>query len=213
MAAYKLTTLSLLLLLQAIGVFSTFTNLPDVPPGVFNTSTRIEIRSNKHAAWKALTNFPKYPEWNPFVRASIMISSNNATLREQYPVEGRCLFLRTQIPALLLPVDENTPDVEAHTQYSYDNVTHVQRKQGRLAWEFVPITPTEQLLDLQSERWSAVTDIGHGKVLYESREVFHGATALLIKVTIGEALQASFDAQGEALKLLLEDCDKDRDKD
>lgn len=209
MAAHELITLTLLLLLQAISVCPMFTNLPDVPPGVFNASTRIEIRSNKHAAWKALTDFPKYPEWNPFVRASIMISANNATLREQYPVESRRLFLRTQIPALPLPVDGNTADVEAHTQYSYENVTHVQRKQGRLAWEFVPTTPAEHLLDLRSERWSAITDIGHGKVLYESREVFHGATALLIKIQMGEALQASFDAQGEALKLLLEDCDKD----
>ena len=209
MAARKLTSFALLLVLQAVSVFSTYTNLPDVPQGVFNVSTRIEIRSNKHAAWEALTDFPKYPEWNPFVRASIMIASGNSTLRNQYPKEGRRLFLRTQIPALPLPVDENTPDVEAHTNYSYENVTAVQRKQGRLAWEFVPTTELELQFDLQSERWSALSNIGHDKVLYESREVFHGTTAELLASTIGEALQASFDAQGQALKVLLEDCDKD----
>ncbi|KAJ4343803.1 hypothetical protein N0V87_000085 [Didymella glomerata] len=209
MAAHTFTTFALLLLLQAVRIFSTFTNLPDVPQGVFNVSTRIEIRSNKHAAWNALTDFPKYPEWNPFVRASIMISADNTTLRDQYPKENRRLFLRTQIPALPLPVNENTPDVEARTQYSYENVTAVQRKQGRLAWEFVPTTELERQIDLQSERWSAVSNIGRGKVLYESREVFHGSTAELLAAQIGGALQTSFEAQGQALKALLEDCDKD----
>lgn len=209
MATHKPSTLGLLLLLQATGVFSAFTNLPDVPQGIFNVSTRIEIRTNKYAVWKALTDFPKYPEWNPFVRASIMIGPDNSTLRNQDPKEGRRLFLRTQIPALPLPVDENTPDVEAHSQYSYENVTAVQRKQGRLAWEFVPTTELEQQLDLQAERWSAVSNIGHDKVLYESREVFHGSTAELLAVQTSAALQAAFDAQSRALKVLLEDCDKD----
>ncbi|KAJ4384071.1 hypothetical protein N0V86_000916 [Didymella sp. IMI 355093] len=209
MVFHKPAVLALLLMLQAIRVFSTFTNLPDVPQGVFKASTRIEIRSNKHAAWKALTEFPNYSVWNPFVRGSIMVSSDNATLRDQYPREGRRLFLRTQIPPLPLPVNKQTPDVERNTQYSHDIVTHVQRKQGRLAWAFLPVTQAELQLDLQSERWSAISDIGHGKILYESREVFHGATAEYMKVQIGEALQASFDAQAQALKALLEDCDKD----
>lgn len=203
MAVHKLTALALLLLLQTIGIFSTVTNLPDVLPGVFNVSTRIEIRSTKHAAWKALTDFPKYPEWNPFVRASVMVSSDNATLRDQYPREGRRLFLRTHIPPLSMPVNKQTPDVEANTQYSYENVTHVQRKQGRLAWDFTTGP------NLQAERWSAISDIGRGKVLYESREVFSGSTAEYLRVQLGEALQACFDAQAQAFKVLLEDCDKD----
>ncbi|KAF1934218.1 uncharacterized protein M421DRAFT_51009 [Didymella exigua CBS 183.55] len=206
MTVHRLKALALILWLQTIGVCSVVTNLPEVPHGVFNVSTRIEIRGTKHAAWTALTDFPNYPEWNPFVRASIMVSSENATLRDQYPKEGRRLFLRTQIPALPLPVNRQTPDIKANVQYSYENVTHVQRKQGRLAWDFTP-DPNLQV-DLQSERWSAVSDIGHGKVLYESREVFHGATAEYLKGQIGEALQACFDAQAQALKGLLEQCDK-----
>ncbi|KAF2997361.1 hypothetical protein E8E13_004031 [Curvularia kusanoi] len=203
MAPLQLGAVMLLLLLQASGVLSAYTNLPDVPPGIFNVSARIEIRSNKHAAWKALTDFPAYPDWNPFVRAAIMVSSGNATLRDQYPIEGRRLFFRTQIPALPMPVNRDTPDVEANTQYSYENVTHIQRKKGRMAWEYIGDP------GLQSERWSAVSDIGHGKVLYESREVFHGPTAEYLKPLLGETLQACFEAQGEALKALLEECDTD----
>lgn len=200
MPAHQFRALVLLLLVQTISVLSTFTNLPDVPLGVFNVSTRIEIRSTKSAAWKALTDFRKYPEWNPFVRASVMVSSNNATLRDQYPAEGRRLFLRTQIPALPLPVNRHTPDIGANTQYSYENVTHVQRKQGRLAWDFLGDS------NLKAERWSAVSDIGRGKVLYESREVFSGSVAEYLESQAGETLQASFDTQAQALKVLLEDC-------
>ncbi|KAJ8107169.1 hypothetical protein OPT61_g9049 [Boeremia exigua] len=202
MASHHLKALALLLFIQTNGVFSTFTNLPDVAPGVFNVSTRIEIRSNERAAWDALTNFPEYPEWNPFVRASIMTSPENVTLSDQYPREGRNLFLRTQIPALPLPVNRHTPDVEANTNYAYENVTHVQRKQGRIAWNFI----TDP--NLQAERWSAVSDIGHGKVLYESREVFDGPLAEYLKSQLAEVLQSCFEAQGEAFKVLLEDCDK-----
>ncbi|KAF9698954.1 hypothetical protein EKO04_003114 [Ascochyta lentis] len=202
MLVHHLKVFALLLSLQTIGVFSTFTNLPDVPPGVFNVSTRIETRSTKHAAWEALTDFARYPEWNPFVRASIMVSSDNKTLPDQYPKEGRRLFLRTQIPPLPLPVNEDTPDVEVNTQYSYENVTHVQWKLGRLAW-------ASNDSSIQAERWSAISNLGHGRVLYESREVFHGALVESLKNQLGKALQAGFDAQGQALKLLLEDCDKD----
>ena len=44
------------------------TNLPDVSPGVFNISTRIVIGTNTAAVWETLLDFPKYPDWNPFVR-------------------------------------------------------------------------------------------------------------------------------------------------
>ncbi|KZM19824.1 uncharacterized protein EKO05_0004154 [Ascochyta rabiei] len=202
MAAQHLKALALLLSFQIIGVFSTFTNLPDVPPGDFNVSTRIEIRSTKHAAWEALTDFARYPEWNPFVRASIMVSSDNITLPDQYPREGRRLFLRTQIPPLPIPVDKDTPDVELHTQYSYENVTHVQRGRGRLAW-------ASNDSSIQAERWSAVSNLGRGRMLYESREVFNGALVKDLATQLGKALQAGFDAQGQALKLLLEECDRD----
>lgn len=202
MAVSHLKSLVLLLFMQAIGVLSTFTNLPDVPPGVFNVSTRIEIRSNKDAAWDALTDFPKYPDWNPFVRASIMVSLSNVTLRDQYPREGRLLCLRTQIPALPQPVDRDTPDVLANTQFALENVTAVQREQGRLAWRFLG----DALI--QAERWSAVSQIGRGKVLYESREVFSGPAAGFLGSQLAETLQDCFDAQAQAFRILLEDCDQ-----
>ncbi|KAF2692010.1 hypothetical protein K458DRAFT_243751, partial [Lentithecium fluviatile CBS 122367] len=177
---------------------SEYTNLPDVPPGVFNVSARTEIESTVAAAWDALTNFPAYAEWNPFVRYAIMVSSANLTLPEQRPVENGRLFMRVQIPPLALPVDRDTPDDPRNIQFTYENVTHVQPELGRLAWEYQP-----DVL-LQAERWQALSDLGNGTLLYESREVYLGALATFLQETMGEGLQEAFEGQANGLKLLLE---------
>lgn len=82
---------------------------------------------------------------------------------------------------------------------SYENITHVQPQLGRLAWKFP--APDSQL---DAERWQAISDLGNGRILYESREVFRGALAYVMKPTMEKSLQEGFDAQGKGLKLLLE---------
>lgn len=44
------------------------TNLPTVPPGVFEASARILVNAPIHDVWNAILDFPCYPDWNPFVR-------------------------------------------------------------------------------------------------------------------------------------------------
>jgi hypothetical protein len=183
---------------QASTALGTYTNLPDVEPGVFNVSIRTTIRSTVPAAWDALTDFPSYPDWNPFVRSSTVVSFSNITLPEQYPVEGKYLWLRTQIPALPLPVDKDTSGVLMNTQFALEKIVAVQPELGRLAWKYA----TDTLI--QAVRWQAVSDIGDGMVLYESREVFSGLAAGVLKSLMVDKLQASFEAQGEGLKLWLE---------
>jgi hypothetical protein len=175
-----------------------YTNLPNVPAGVFNASARIEIQSTIDAAWDALADFPNYPGWNPFVRYAVTVSPTNITLPEQRPVENVRLFMRVQIPPLALPVDRITPDDPLHTQISYENITHVQPGLRRLAWEYLPETL------LQAERWQALSDLGDGTVLYESREVYHGALAPILQETMGKGLQEAFEGQASGLKLFLE---------
>jgi hypothetical protein len=147
-----------------------YTNLPPpTSPGVFSASTRILIQNTTTAlAWTALTNFPAYAEWNPFVRSAVVVDEHNDTAPEQYPVEGLNLLLRTQIPPLKLPVDRDTRDNPLATQYAYEEITHVQPELGRLAWKYA----SDALV--KAERWQAVSDAGDGAVLYESREVFDG---------------------------------------
>lgn len=196
-----LLLLPLLTPLVSSSVPADYTNLPSVRPGVFNAQTRIHLTTTVPAVWSALTNFPLYPTWNPFVRSAVVAIPLNSTVPPQYPVEGYHLFLRTQIPALPLPVDETTPDNPLHTQFASENITHVQEELGRLAWAYMAGVVN---LALQAERWQAVSDLGNGTVLYESREEFYGPAAVALKALMGKALQESFDAQGLGLKLLLE---------
>jgi len=175
-----------------------YTNLPEAPPGLFTTSARIEIQTTVTAAWDTLTDFPSYAEWNPFVRYAVVLSPTNVTLPEQRPVENARLFMRVQIPPLALPVDSNTPDDPLRIQFTYENITHVQPELGRVAWEYQP----EALL--QAERWQALTDLGNGRVLYESREVYAGALAPIVQETMGQGLQEAFEGQANGLKLFLE---------
>jgi hypothetical protein len=130
--------------------------------------------------------------------AAIVLSPLNVSLPEQYPAENKRLYLRNQIPPLPLPVSASTPDNTLNTQLAYENITHVQPDLLRLAWAYY----ADDLLD--AERWQAITDLGNGTVLYESREVFRGPLAPTLEALMKEGLQKGFDAQGEGLKLLLE---------
>tara|TARA_R110002003_G_scaffold2382_4_gene24246 strand:- start:1242 stop:1853 length:612 start_codon:yes stop_codon:yes gene_type:complete len=177
------------------------TNLPPPPPGLFTAQTRITISNTSvSAAWTALTDFSAYATWNPFVRRAIVVSPLplNLTLPEQYPVVGKDLYLRTQIPPLPFPVNENTPDDPLSTQFAYEKITVVDKEKGWLAWKYQPDTL------LQAERWQAVSDAGNGGILYESYEVFDGVLAGVLRESMGEGLQKGFEAQGEGLKMLLE---------
>ncbi|KAL5418511.1 hypothetical protein PMIN03_000991 [Paraphaeosphaeria minitans] len=175
-----------------------YTNLPDVAPGLFNVSARIQIdNTNISAAWDALTNFPDYPKWNPFVRSSVVVDSRNI-ISIQRPVENSQLLLCVQLPALPLPVNENTQGNPLNTQLSYENVTHVQPERGRLAWEYYP-NPL-----MAAERWQALSVNGNGQVLYESREVFSGTLAPLTQKLYQQKLQESFNAQAQGLRLWLQ---------
>ena len=132
--------------------------------------------------------------------SAVVVTQLNESVAEQYPVENRRLILRTQIPPLPLPVDSDTPDDPLNTQFAYENITHVQPDLLRVAWAYAA-TPEDVLA---GERWQALSDTGSGMVLYEAREVFHGALATTLRDLYGTGLQEGFDAQAQGLKLLLE---------
>ncbi|KAH8719456.1 hypothetical protein GQ44DRAFT_712405 [Phaeosphaeriaceae sp. PMI808] len=176
-----------------------YTNLPDVPPGLFTSQARVEIHNTTlQAAWNALNDFSSYPDWNPFVRSALAVDAKNISLERNFPIEGAFLLMSTQIPPLPLPVNRYTPDNPLHINPAYELINHVQPDLHRLAWQFIPKEA------LAAERWQAVSDLGGGVVLYESREVFSGPLAQTLKDLLEEGLQASFEAQGAGLKLLLE---------
>jgi hypothetical protein len=198
MAIASILSVLLWLSLHITITISEYTNLLDVPPGLFEVSTRIEINTTRASAYDTLCDFPNYSAWNPFVRYAVVTSPSNITLPDQRPIEGALLFMRVQNPPLPLPVDKNTVDNPLNTQVTLERITHVEPQLGRLAWVYLP----EQVLT--AERWQAVSDMGDGTVLYEAREVFSGPAAQTLKDTVGKSLQESFDGQGKGLKMWLE---------
>ncbi|KAF2476566.1 uncharacterized protein BDR25DRAFT_210741 [Lindgomyces ingoldianus] len=199
MKSFVFPILAPLLLCAIPPVTSQSSNLPSVPPGIFTVSTRIEIKTTTSLTWQALTNFPSYPDWNPFVRSAIVITPDNLTVPAQQPLENHLILFSVQTPPLPLPVTSSTPANPLHAQFALENITHMQPNLGRLAWKYV--SPST-LLD--SERWQAISGLGDGVVLYESREVFSGAVAGTVRDLYGKGLQEGFEAQARGLKILLE---------
>jgi len=44
------------------------TNLPPASPGVFTVQNSVLIDATFEDVWDVLTDFPSYPDWNPFLR-------------------------------------------------------------------------------------------------------------------------------------------------
>jgi len=57
---------------------------------------------------------------------------------------------------------------------------------------------------MSSERWTGISKAANGMAVYESREVFYGPMASVLKAFYEESLGKSFEAQGKGLKMLLE---------
>jgi hypothetical protein len=196
-------------------------NLPFVPEG-FNASTRIEISAPVEKVWNTILDFPSYPNWNPFVRhvpeiqpapflKSVLTNSRSSVivddedkplpLEAQVPQEGRSLRLEVQLPPLPMPVKADTPGVYLNGQTAHVNITDVLPTRGRIAWAVVDLPS----FALSSKRWSSVLDLGNGKTLYESREVFYGAAVPVLKFVMESKLNEGFNAQAKALKVFCED--------
>ena len=106
---------------------------------------------------------------------------------DQTPAAGKYLLMKTHIPPTM---DDSIGMTEA-----FELITHFDEETHRLAWKNL----LPQWL-IRAERWQALSKTEDGKTKYESREVFAGIGAYLIKWFLSKNLQKSFDAMGEALK-------------
>ncbi|KZP04626.1 hypothetical protein FIBSPDRAFT_717871, partial [Athelia psychrophila] len=63
--------------------------------GVFSMTASSDISASRDKVWGILMDFPKYKEWNPFVRGQIIVSlkSPKTPLPDQTPVNGAYLRL------------------------------------------------------------------------------------------------------------------------
>ncbi|KAI0632967.1 hypothetical protein C8Q77DRAFT_1120723 [Trametes polyzona] len=168
------------------------TNLP--PPtytGPFTGNASVVIDAPIDKVWQALIDFPKYPEWNPFVRSQVVTDKDKKPLDDQTPVEGQYLVMKVHIPPSL---DDKIPTIDV-----FEQISHVQPDLHRVAW--VSTLPS---WFVKAERWQALSTTEDGKTLYESREIFAGSGAYAIKLFISKDLEKSFVAQAEGLKSYVE---------
>ncbi|KZV71642.1 hypothetical protein PENSPDRAFT_605533 [Peniophora sp. CONT] len=186
-------------LLQASSAVLAQSNLPPLGTGVFEVSTRMTIDAPLETVWNAILDFSSYPDWNPFARSQTVCDEFFIPLDNQTAFEGARIIINAQIPALTPPVNRSSPSNPLHTQISFENVTHLQPDLHRVAWKQIDIPD----IAVNATRWTAISTVDN-MTLYESAEVYGGGLAGFVETLFGESLQEAFDAQGVALKMLLE---------
>ncbi|KAG6879137.1 hypothetical protein C0992_004954 [Termitomyces sp. T32_za158] len=167
---------------------------------LFQASANISIDAPLLDVWEVLLDFPAYAEWNPFVRSQVVTDVLGIPTYEQIPQENLRLLIQAQIPPLPLPVDANTPANPINTQISFENITHIDTTNRRLAWRAIMLP--QPLLD--AERWQALSTTEDGKTFYESVEIFRGPVSYVVDALFAQGLQEGFNAQATALKSRVE---------
>jgi len=172
---------------------SVSSNLPPLSTsGVFSVSASIIIDAPRDKVWNVLLDFPKYHEWNPFVRGKTMVTkTDKKPLDDQTPKEGEYLIMSP----VHIPPTMNDSSVWLSTT-SLGLITVVDNENYRCSWRNVSL-PRWLLC---AERWYAVSTVLGGGTKYESIEVFTGIAAIFLMIFMSNGLRKGFAAMGEALK-------------
>jgi hypothetical protein len=132
--------------------------------------TSIEIESTRQQVWEILTDFPSYPEWNPFIRSVVGEAVAGAKLRVRIqPPGGRGLTFR---PRVLVAEPER-----------------------ELRWLGHLLVP--RVFD--GEHSFKIEQIDERRVKFDQAERFTGALVPLFGRTL-EPTRRGFEAMNEALK-------------
>ena len=123
----------------------------------------------------------------------MIVDKNKNPQEDQTPAAGKYLLMQTHIPPTLNDNVSSTPAFEIITDF--DHSTY------RMAWQNIELPSAL----LKAERWQALSTTPDNQTYYESREVFGGAAAYLIKWFISKGLMESFDAATAALKATAEE--------
>ena len=113
--------------------------------------------------------------------------TGKVVLEDQTPAKGKYLLMKVHIPP--------TMDDSVGFQNAFELITAFDDVNHRLAWK--------NLLPqwfIKADRWQDLSTPEDGKTVYESREVFGGIGAYLIKWFIATNLMKSFEAMADAVK-------------
>jgi hypothetical protein len=122
-------------------------------------------------------------------RSQVLVDSLKRPLADQTPDVGKNLELKVHLPPTS---DIATSSSEIITIFSPTNYT--------LAWKY---TGAPEYL-LYSERWQVLSRTPEGKTLYETREIFYGPLAYLVKTLMYNALIQGFETVANDLKSRVE---------
>jgi len=172
-------------------------NLRIPPPlssnGVFFVSASILIDAPRAKVWSVLLDFPKYREWNPFVRGITVVSkTNRVPLDDQTLREGKYLLMS---PVHVPPTMEDS-SVWLPTS-SFNLVTAVDHENYSCSW--ISMLKVPRWL-LYTDRWQALSTAEGGETRYETIEVFTGLAAYILKIFMANGLKKGFVAMAEGLK-------------
>ncbi|KAL1740709.1 hypothetical protein HDZ31DRAFT_46957 [Schizophyllum fasciatum] len=169
---------------------------PSVNDGVFAVSASCVINAPREKVWAILCDFPRYKEWNPFVRGQTVVDASGKPLEDQTPVAGRSLY----IYPVHIPPRLGEPDKTTRVSAASEIITVVDKENYRTAWKNVALPEFLRPYLMNADRWQILTEVEGGKTKYETIEVFGGIAAYFIKWFVGKDLKAGFEAMAETLK-------------
>lgn len=133
--------------------------------------TDIGISAPAETVWRILTDFSRYPEWNPFIRSVEGVAEEGARLKIRLePPGGRAMSFK---PTVLRVVPRRE-----------------LRWRGRLLLPGV----------FDGEHVFALEEDGGGSVRFVQGEVFRGVLVPALWRFVGESTHAGFEAMNEAMK-------------
>jgi hypothetical protein len=133
--------------------------------------SEIEIAAPAERVWRVLTDFPSYPQWNPFIRRIRGEPKTGERLEVRLePPGGRGMTFR---PKLL--------NVEANRELRW------------LGHLFVP-----GLFD--GEHWLTIEPLGESRVRFVQREEFRGLLVPLLARSLDDNTRRGFEEMNHALK-------------
>lgn len=167
-------------------IFGSFDPLaPPQLPGTFPVLLRakpVDILAPVDAVWQVLTDFARYPEWNPFLR--------RVTL-EGEPAPGN--YLRLSLSWGPYPPEHPLPQADLHLS------------ECLTVWESpVCLAYSDERLWHRGERVQYLEARGDGGTRYHTFERMSGPVSLLVRLLYTRRILAGFAANGQALKARVE---------
>lgn len=133
--------------------------------------TEIEINASLEKVWQILTDFPSYPQWNPFIQyAGGEIKAGETIEVKLHPPDGTAMTIKPQLRKV-----------------------EPQKELRWLGHLLMPgIFDGEHIFHIEAQ--------GDNRVKFIHREEFRGVLVGLILRLVGENTQRGFEAMNQALK-------------